>query len=268
MAKNAKTKQKGYDEKRQGTRVRNWTIIFYPEDLPENWLEKVIDLRVKFILSPLHDKDLNADGEPKKPHYHSLFMFENLKTEQQVIKMFKELFGESESGSIIGVPEPKKVTDRGSMVRYFCHLDNPDKVQYDVSELQGYNGADVLDVLKRSASEQQNYMREMQSFIIENNITELWVFAEAIKNNTEWYRILTTQSTVFFTNFIRSRRCDLKNQADEKKLKEIAEKLNSVGSSEPTQQAEPESEEDVFIYADQETGEVLCEMKDGDELPF
>ena len=38
MAKNSKQKQREYDAKRAGQRTRNWTVIFYPEDLPEDWV--------------------------------------------------------------------------------------------------------------------------------------------------------------------------------------------------------------------------------------
>ena len=93
MAKNSKEKQQEYDAKRAGQRTRNWTLIFYPEDLPENWKELVDGLLVRWIEGPLHDKDVLPDGAPKKSHHHTLFMFENVKTVEQVSELFKELFG-------------------------------------------------------------------------------------------------------------------------------------------------------------------------------
>ncbi|MFS5611931.1 Rep family protein [Streptococcus agalactiae] len=44
-------------------RGRNWWIVVYPESLPENWKEIISTEPV--AISPLHDKDVNADGTRK-----------------------------------------------------------------------------------------------------------------------------------------------------------------------------------------------------------
>ena len=36
------------------------------------------------FISPLHDSDINADGEPKKPHWHVILTFKGLKSYEQV----------------------------------------------------------------------------------------------------------------------------------------------------------------------------------------
>lgn len=204
-------------DKRAGTRTRNYTAIMYPEDLPENWKEMIDDTHVKWIESPLHDKDLNPDGQPKKAHHHTLFMFENVKTLEQVKNYFIEIFGESETGSIIGVATPETVSDRCALVRYFAHLDNPSKAQYDVADIIGHNGADVLEIMRRNQSETLEMMKEMQNFIIDNEITELCDFADAIKDiEPEWYMILTTRNTVYFSAYIRSRRHKKEGKTNEK----------------------------------------------------
>ena len=45
-------------------RGRNWWIVVYPESLPENWKEIISTEPV--AISPLHDKDVNADGTKEK----------------------------------------------------------------------------------------------------------------------------------------------------------------------------------------------------------
>ena len=205
MAKNSKAKQREYDAKRAGQRTRNWAVIFYPEDLPEDWMEQVDGLLVKWIQSPLHDRDFNPDGEPKKVHYHTLFMFDSIKTQDQVAEIFKDLFGESESGSIVGVATPQRVTDRCGVVRYMAHLDNPNKAQYDPAEIIGHNGADPAEIMRYSATEKREMVVAMEEFIEQNDITELADFSEAIRyDRPEWHVILSTQMTVYFNAFIRS----------------------------------------------------------------
>ncbi|MDF9633724.1 Rep family protein, partial [Bacillus cereus] len=65
-------------------RTRNWTFIVYPESTPENWREIINDLHTPWIESPLHDKDVNPDGEIKKPHWHVTMMFSNKKSYEQI----------------------------------------------------------------------------------------------------------------------------------------------------------------------------------------
>lgn len=206
MATNSKEKQREYDAKRAG-RTRNFTAVLYPEDLPEDWRDKIDETHVKWIESPLHDKDLNPDGQPKKAHHHTLFMFGNVKTVEQVTDYFKKIFGESDTGSIIGVATPQTVSDRCALVRYFAHLDHPSKAQYEVSDIIGHNGADPAEILRYSHTETVAMMIEIEKFIEEHNVTELCDLSRLIREtHPDWYTIITTRNTVYFNAFIRSRR--------------------------------------------------------------
>lgn len=207
MAKNSKEVQQRADEKRAGRRTRNWLVIFYPEDLPEDWTSLVDGLHFKWIQSPLHDKDVNADGTPKKAHYHTLFMFDAVKTQGQVESMLKELFGESETGSIIGIPAPQMATDRCASVRYMAHMDHPDKAPYEPKEIVGHNGADPADILRYSATETREMIIAMEEYIEQKGIIELCDFSAAIRYEyPEWHTIVATKMTMYFSAFIRSRR--------------------------------------------------------------
>lgn len=207
MAKNRKEYDAKYEEKRAGQRTRNWVVIAYPEDLPEDWREQLDELHFKWVESPLHDKDVTATGEPKKPHHHLLFMFEVVKNSSQVIGMLQDLFGESETGTIVGIATPQQCSDRGGTVRYMAHLDNPDKAQYDVSEIIGHNGADPAELLRYSATETRLMIVAMEEYIEQNDIFELSDFSAAIRyERPEWHTLLATKMTLYFNAFIRSRR--------------------------------------------------------------
>lgn len=207
MAKNSKETQKKADDKRSGERTRNWTVVLYPEDLPLNWREILDEKRFKWIESPLHDQDTNPDGTPKKAHHHAIFMFSSVKTFEQLTGLLKMIFGESETGSIVGIAEPQKVSDRGALVRYFAHLDHPDKAQYSINDIIGHNGADPTDVMRYSRTEKQNMIIEMEEFIENNNITELCDLSKAIRYDfPEWHYVLTTEKTTFFCKLLDSLR--------------------------------------------------------------
>lgn len=49
---------------------RNWAFLVYPESLPSNWEDIITETGLPMAFSPLHDKDVNPNGEEKKPHYH------------------------------------------------------------------------------------------------------------------------------------------------------------------------------------------------------
>lgn len=53
-------------------RTRNYATIVYPESAPPNWISILEDEHIASFISPLHDKDIENDGEntPKKAHYH------------------------------------------------------------------------------------------------------------------------------------------------------------------------------------------------------
>lgn len=215
MGKNSKEVQQKADEKRAGKRTRNWTVVAYPEDLPEDWKERLDSCHVKWVESPLHDLDVNANGEPKKPHYHLMFLFDCVKTVEQVSGFLKGVFGESDSGSIVGVAAPQQVTDRGALVRYMAHMDNPDKAQYDSRDIVGHGGVDVAELLRYSATETRAMIVSMEEYIEQNKIVELADFSAAIRYDyPEWHTLLTTKLTMYFNAFIKSRRCKITLDVD------------------------------------------------------
>ena len=54
----------------KNVKKRNWAFVAYPESMPTNWLEILQETGAPIAISPLHDKDLNADEHEKKAHYH------------------------------------------------------------------------------------------------------------------------------------------------------------------------------------------------------
>lgn len=191
-----KEAKKKYDEKRAGTRTRNYATVVYPESAPKNWMEIVSDLKVETIISPLHDSDVNPTGEPKKPHYHVMIMWESVKTKEQAMEIFKSFGG-------VGCEAVNSV--RG-MARYFCHLDNPEKFQYPEENVITYGGADYFKLIGL-AVDKYKAIREMIEFCIENSIVEYSDLMEyCMLNNEGWFRVLCDNGSVAMQNYLRSKR--------------------------------------------------------------
>lgn len=187
------------NEKSRGAgRTRSWTFVLYPESAPNNWRDIIDDLHMQWVESPLHDKDENADGTPKKPHWHILLCFDSVKTFEQVKELTDSL----------NAPIPQKCHGGAKgLIRYMAHLDNPEKAQYQISDIIAHGGFDLEESLRPTSSDRYELVRQMISFIRENNIIEYKHFFDyCMDNEEEWYKLLCDNSTYVIKEYIKSNR--------------------------------------------------------------
>lgn len=180
------------------TRTRNWSCIVYPESAPEHWRDILDELHIEWVESPLHEFDVNATGEVKKPHWHILLMFGGVKSYDQVLETIKPL----------NCPAPQRCHNAKSMVRYFAHLDNPDKYQYSITDIIAHGGVDVADLLKPSSAERYTLIRDMCDYCAMEGITEFYQlmdYAMAEKFDT-WFPLLCDNSAYVVNQYIKSNR--------------------------------------------------------------
>ena len=180
------------------TRTRNWSAVVYPESAPENWREILDELHIAWIESPLHDQDTNADGTPKKAHWHIGLFFEGKQSYEKVQEITDEL----------NAPIPQRMKSAKGFVRYMAHLDNPEKHQYSVSEIRSHGGADVKKYLTATAGDRYVCIREMITFIKENEIIELQDLIDYAMENRydDWFPLLCDNSCYIISNYIKSAR--------------------------------------------------------------
>lgn len=184
------------------TRTRNWTFIIYPESVPVNWRDFLDELHIPWVESPLHDKDFNPDGEIKKSHWHILIMSSTLKSYKQMLEITRKL----------NAPNPQKVSDVKGIVRYFAHLDNPEKFQYDKTEIIEHSGADVTGYLSATTKERYQLINEMMEYADINNITEMKDLLNyaRIHRFEDWFPLLCDNSAYIVEMFVKSNRYDPK----------------------------------------------------------
>lgn len=177
-------------------RTRNWTFLTYPEGTQKNWRDVLDDLHIPWVESPLHDKDDNADGKQKKPHWHILLLFEGNKSYEQVKEITDKL----------NATIPQKVASAKGLVRYMAHLDNPEKHQYDRGSIIGHGGVDVVEYLKPTSSTRYQLIKEMMEFVLENNIIELRVLLSHAMTERfdDWFPLLCDNSAYIMGEFIKS----------------------------------------------------------------
>ena len=175
------------------SRTRNWTIVVYPESAPKNWREILGDLHIGWLVSPLHDKDVNPDGETKKAHWHVVLIFDNKKSYDQIKSISDKL----------NAPVPQPVQSLRGMVRYLVHLDNPEKHQYDRADIENH-GVDDIAKYFMTASSHRKILQEITKFISENHVTNLANLANYIlaTGNTDWFDVMAFRNTVYITKLL------------------------------------------------------------------
>ena len=183
-------------EKSRGAgRTRNYACMVYPDSAPADWITSLASAKVPVFISPLHDKDVNPNGEPKKPHYHVLVMFDSVKTKKQAEELFKTFGG-------VGC---EVVKSQRAYARYLCHLDNPEKASYSLDDVLAYGGADYLATIGTAADKAKS-IREMIQYIEENDITcfsDLAMYSSI--ERSDWFDTLINSGAYFIKEYIKSR---------------------------------------------------------------
>ena len=189
------------------SRGRNWTFVGYPEDsLPENYREILIDeMHLCFCESPVHDADLNGDGTQKKKHIHFLVTFEGNKSFEQIQEITDRLH----------CPIPQQCRNVRSMVRYMCHLDNPEKHQYKREDVKCFGGFEVDSYFEKRAFEYDQILDEIEMFIIDNGITEMFKLMQLVSQMdcaADWRKVIRSRNTIYISALLASQRNYFKEQ--------------------------------------------------------
>ena len=179
------------------SRSRVWTSLVYADSAPDNWRDLLDSQHVAWVESPYHDKDINPTGEPKKPHWHIMLVFEGKKSYDQILEIIDCL-----NGTI-----PQRVNNQRSMTRYFAHIDNPEKAQYNITDIICHGGLDIGDLLTIGSAQKQEYISQMIQYVKENNICEFYEIMDyAREYNNDWFNVLCFQCAYVIEKYIKSNR--------------------------------------------------------------
>ena len=199
MAQNTKNDNKNTQNTKNSkdNRTRIWSFIAYPDSVPADW-EQILTERfnLKWARSPLHDSDTNADETQKKPHWHIVLVFDGKKSYEQV----------KEISDTINATIPQKVHNLQGLMRYFLHLDNPEKAQYDFKDIKAVGINAEVEVFSEKEGKLR-VIREMIEFCEANDIRELCeLFNYAMGNEPSWFEALSLNSAMVMNMYLKSRR--------------------------------------------------------------
>lgn len=181
------------DNENKNVKGRDWTFIVYPESAPVSWREILNDTHLRWVESPLHDKDINPEGEIKKAHWHILLTYDGPVNIVAVKKITDKL----------NAPVPQKISSAKGLVRYMIHLDNPEKFQYSRSDIKGHNGADVASYFELTATNKLMIMKDIVRYIYENEVDNYSDFLMyCIENKDDWFDVSINSNTIAINKMI------------------------------------------------------------------
>lgn len=185
---------------------RYWSIVAYPDSVPGNWIDILTQTGLCMAISPLHDRDLDPECDPKdprnkKPHYHVLVCFDGPTTKECVEGIALS----------IGTQVVTPVNSCRGMYRYHIHMDNPEKAQYDDKDRQFINGFLIENYSNLTASEEIQMARIIEGYIKSENIFEITDLQDFLISEDIQAYAFVFHHTLYFNTILKSRQSKLKS---------------------------------------------------------
>lgn len=185
------------EKKSRNIKKRNWAFVLYPESAPEDWREQLQQTGLPCVISPLHDKDIDPTGQPKKPHYHVILVYSG-PTAYSVVSALT---------SSLNQPFPKALESVKGYYRYLTHKDNPEKAQYSELDITTINGFDISDFAELTRSEVNEIIRRTQQLCRDMDIVEYSDLLDYLLDNENFAEHdVVSSHTLLFNSYLRSRR--------------------------------------------------------------
>lgn len=180
-----------------------WAFIMYEDSAPPDYEDKLRLLGVQFALSPWHDNDLDKNRKRKKNHRHGLLYWPTGSTTYRTAAAITR--------DVLHGTIPIPVVSPRGYYRYFCHLDNPKKAQYDPKDIINGNGFDIGNFLELTTQEENELCRKLVEIIEAQNITEYWdLLLWTMYNEKSFVFEFVRKNTLFLNSAVSSRRNKLK----------------------------------------------------------
>lgn len=178
------------------SKSKYFCCILYPESTTYD-TDKVIkclaEEHLTFAVSPIHDRDIDDDGSPKKSHFHLLLAYSSATTLNNIRLWFKACgMPDSELHSV-------RVCASGvGYFRYLTHKDNPEKVQYCDNEIRVFNDSDDLfKKFSKTASDKIDDLVRIFQIVDELDTISFHSLVQYLMlNERDLFKLLTSSSAL------------------------------------------------------------------------
>lgn len=189
--------------------------ILYPDSSTYDFdkvIKSLAEEHLTFAVSPIHDKDVEEDGSPKKAHYHLLLAYSSATTLCNIRAWLK----------LCGMPESDlhsvRVCASGvGYFRYLTHKDNPEKAQYDAKDIRIFNDSDELfKKFSKSALDKIDDLVRIFQIVDElNTISFHSLIQYLMLNERDLFKLLTSSSAlaICVKEYQRSLEYDIKRSS-------------------------------------------------------
>lgn len=177
---------------------KEYAFLLYPESCAPDWIGIIKQLQQPFFVI-LHDRDVEPDGSPKKPHYHVMILFDNSRARSTARRVNLMCGGNGHFEQILS---------RRGYVRYLCHLDDPDKYQYAPEAVRAFCGADYskesMSVMQRKNLDNDMFC-DIVKFCKDNHVIAYYQLVDyCMEHKREWIPCLRGRNGQAVVNYIKS----------------------------------------------------------------
>lgn len=176
-------------------KARYWSAVLYPENMLDDWRNRLGELIQLPYAYCIHDKDVDSNGNPRKTHVHLMVAFPNTTTHNHAKSLLSALSKEGQTA--LSTIEP--VIGVRYMYNYLVH-DSEDskkkgKHRYDDSERITGNGFDIGSYEQISLADKHKLLKELCDLILQeciSNFADLYYLAS--KMSDEHFLVLQSNS--------------------------------------------------------------------------
>lgn len=163
---------------------RYWTIIIYPDSVNPDYISVLKEKQIKCAISPLHDKDINENGELKKPHRHILLIYNGPVTKNNVLENIVKPINRLE--------QFQNIIDKEKAFEYLWHENEVDKHKYSKADVI-YINSDISDYIN-------SLYISILDYIDDNNIKTLTSLLKKLRSENKRALIKYVSDNTYFVN--------------------------------------------------------------------
>lgn len=193
--------------KQTPTKARAFTGLIYPDSAPADYRDQLRDSLSMWLLSPLHCpdpiEDLNTGAlKTLKLHIHTMYLHSNTITP----RLARDIFSRFPWIVIPPKDECFMVSSKANLTRYFLHLDQPEKEQFQGKPeelLTSLNNFPIELERELSRADKRQLKVNCLSLIRDRNITEYNELLNCLMDTQDWELFdFATQNTLMLQGYL------------------------------------------------------------------